>query len=151
MVITFIDLFHLIIPDIISIPGIFVGLCVHILLEPKGLYLNAAIDSIIGAAGGGALLFLVAFVYEKIKKQEGLGGGDIKLIAMLGAFFGWRAALLILLASSIIGSIVGLFLIVVLKRDARHPIPYGPFLAVAGLLYLFLGEKFMGWYITLFV
>jgi len=151
VIITFIDIFHLIIPDIISIPGIFVGIGVHVLFESHGFYLHAFIDSLIGAIGGGALLFIVAYVYEKLKKQEGLGGGDIKLIAMLGAFFGWKASLFILLMSSIMGSVVGLFLILVLRKDKKYPIPYGPFLALAGLLNLFFGERFVSWYMHLFM
>jgi leader peptidase (prepilin peptidase) / N-methyltransferase len=151
VIISFIDLEHRIIPNEISIPGIFVGIGVHTILAGSGGYGAAAIDSIIGAVAGGGALFLVAFVYEKIKKQEGLGGGDIKLIAMLGAFFGWRASIFILFASSVIGSIVGLLMIAVLRKDMKYAIPFGPFLAAAGLVYLFVGREILHWYLGMFV
>lgn len=142
VIVAFIDLGHRIIPDGISIPGIPVGIAVHTLLAPRGMHLGAALDSILGAAAGGGALFLVAMAYEKLKKQEGLGGGDVKLIAMLGAFFGWKAAIFILLVSSVMGSIVGVFLMLVLRKDMKYAIPFGPFLAAAGLVQLFVGSLF---------
>ena len=150
VIITFIDLEHRIIPDEISLPGIAVGIGANALLAPAGARVDATIDSVLGAAAGGLALFLVAAAYEKLKKQEGLGGGDIKLIAMLGAFFGWRASIFILLLSSILGSIVGLLLIVALRKDMKYAIPFGPFLAAAGIVYLFIGQKLILWYLRLF-
>ena len=149
VVISFIDLSHRVIPDVISIPGIFVGIGVHLILEGSGRYPQAAMNSVVGAVLGGAMLFVVAFVYEKIKKQEGLGGGDIKLIAMLGAFFGWRAAIFILFMSSVLGSIVGAVLVLVLRKDMKYAIPFGPFLSLAGLVYLFFGRYLVQWYVGL--
>ena len=150
VVISFIDLSHRVIPDVISIPGIFVGIGVRVVLEGSaGRYPQAALNSVAGALLGGAMLFLVAFAYERIKKREGLGGGDIKLIAMLGAFFGWRAAIFILFMSSVLGSIVGALLILVLRRDMKYAIPFGPFLALAGIIYLFFGRYLINWYVGL--
>jgi len=145
-----IDLGHYILPDSITIPGIFVGIAVHTLLDGQGEYLSHAVDSLLGIAVGGGALYIVALVYEKIKKAEGLGGGDVKLIAMLGAFFGWRAALLILLMSSILGSIVGLFMVLAFRKGMKYAIPFGPFLALAGIVYLFAGERIIQWYLGLF-
>ncbi len=149
VIVSFIDLKHRIIPDSISIPGIFVGVGAAVLLSVDGARLSAAIDSVLGAVVGGLTLFLVATAYEKLKKQEGLGGGDIKLIAMLGAFFGWRASIFILLVSSVLGSLVGLVMILVLRKDMKYAIPFGPFLAAAGIIYLFFGPRLILWYLGL--
>lgn len=150
LIVTFIDLKHMIIPDSISIPGIVVGLIVHTLFKIDGDYLSSFIDSVAGILVGGGLLFLVAFAYEKLKKKEGLGGGDIKLIAMLGAFFGWKSVVLILLLSSLLGSIIGLVLILIFRKDSEYAIPYGPFLVLAGILNLFWGQELIFWYLGLF-
>ena len=149
VIITFIDLEHRIIPNEISIPGIFVGIAVHTFLS-GGVYWRAALDSVIGLVAGGGILFLVAYVYEKLRKQQGLGGGDVKLMAMLGAFFGWQGVLFILLISSVVGSVIGIIFVVILRKDIKYAIPFGPFLAFAGMIYLFLGQKLIYWYLTLF-
>lgn len=140
VIITFIDLEHMIIPDVISIPGIFVGIAVNMLFAANGHRFASGLDSLIGAAVGGGILFAIAFIYEKIRKSEGLGGGDIKLMAMLGAFFGWREAIIILFFSSVIGSIVGLAIIVFQRKDLKYAIPFGPFLCLAGFINLFIGD-----------
>lgn len=150
VVVSFIDLSHRIVPDVISIPGIFVGIGAHTLLAGKGRYGEAAIDSLAGAVAGALFLFLVAYAYEKLKKQEGLGGGDIKLMAMLGAFFGWRAAIFILLMSSVIGSVIGIIFIIILRKDMKFAVPFGPFLALAGIINLFVGDRLVYWYMDLF-
>lgn len=146
IIVSFIDLKHRIIPDIISIPGIFAGIGIHTLFSGEGKFVSGAIDAVAGAATGGLFLFFVAVIYEKIKKQAGLGGGDIKLIAMLGAFFGWRAAILILCMSSILGSLVGVILITVLRKDMKFAIPFGPFLSIAGIIQLIFGDWLILWY-----
>jgi leader peptidase (prepilin peptidase)/N-methyltransferase len=145
-----IDLKHYILPDSITLPGIVIGIAVHTLLEGQGDGLAHLMDSGLGIVVGGGTLYLVATAYEKIKKQEGLGGGDVKLVAMLGAFFGWRAVILILLMSSLLGSVVGLFLIVALRKNMKYAIPFGPFLAASGITYLFVGERLIDWYLGLF-
>lgn len=149
VIVSFIDLKHLIIPDSISVTGIFVGCIVHVLLGDKG-YLANFLDSVFGIVAGGVTLFAVAYIYEKIKKQEGLGGGDVKLAAMLGAFFGWKASFFILFLSSITGTVVGLAVILLFKKDMKYAIPYGPFIAFAGLCYLFFGDAILAWYLGLF-
>lgn len=150
VIISFIDLEHRIIPDVISISGIFVGIAVNMFLAGRFAYMNALVDSVLGMLAGGVFLYLVAFLYEKIKGCEGLGGGDIKLIAMLGAFFGWRAAIFILMLSSVLGSLVGIVLILALRKNTKYAIPFGPFLAVAGLVQLFVGNRIIYWYTHLF-
>jgi leader peptidase (prepilin peptidase)/N-methyltransferase len=104
----------------------------------------------LGVLVGGGFLCIVGLGYEWLKKQEGLGGGDVKLAAMLGAFFGWKAVIFILLVSSVLGSIVGILLIVVLKKGLKYAMPFGPFLVVAAYIYLFFGEKILNWYLSLF-
>lgn len=115
----------------------------------KSFMLQTAVDSAIGVLVGGGFLYLVAFAYEKVRKQEGLGGGDIKLAAMLGAFFGWRAIIFILLLGSLLGSIIGLIFIIAMRKGARFAIPFGPFLAASGITYLFYGPAIIGWYLGL--
>ncbi len=146
VIVTVIDLEHRIIPDEISLPGIPVGIAVHTITHASMGYGWAALDGLLGALVGGGVLFLVAFAYEKLKKQEGLGGGDIKLIAMLGAFLGWRAAILTLFAASLLGSIVGLILVLILRKGMKYAIPFGPFLVAGGMLYFFFGNNFLRWY-----
>ncbi|MDO8527342.1 MAG: prepilin peptidase [Deltaproteobacteria bacterium] len=145
----FIDLEHRIIPDSISLPGILAGVLVHFIDSPPDWEKQALIESGLGILAGGGFLFLIAWGYEKIKKREGLGGGDIKLAAMLGAFFGWQAVLMILLMASILGSIIGL-LVISIKKDWDYALPFGPFLAISAYLQLFLGQPILQWYLSLF-
>ncbi|MFH1874677.1 MAG: prepilin peptidase [Pseudomonadota bacterium] len=150
IVVTFIDLEFRIIPNQITLPGIAAGFLVSIFFAGKYTYYEAALNSMLGILVGGGFLYLVAFIYEKLKKAEGMGGGDVKLAAMLGAFFGWRAAIFILFASSVLGSLVGLLLLIIKKKDAKFAFPFGPFLALAGLIYFFFGKQIIGWYLGLF-
>ncbi len=144
----FIDLQHRIIPNSISLPGILIGAVVHYLAAPPMMETQALIDSGVGIVIGGGFLFLVAWAYEKIKKREGLGGGDVKLAAMLGAFFGWQAVLMILLIASVLGSVIGL-LVVSLKKNWEYALPFGPFLALAAYFQLFWGKAILVWYLGL--
>lgn len=142
IVITFIDFAHGIIPDTISIPGVFVGFGASFFLSTPG-YLN----SIIGIALGGGTLFAVAAAYYFITGREGMGGGDVKLLAMIGAFLGWRGVLLTLLAGSLAGSVIGVFVMLIFKKDSKFALPFGPFLAIGAAIYLFCGERLIDWYI----
>lgn len=149
IVVTFIDLEHRLIPDVISLPGVVAGAMARLAFM-KGDLTPVLIDIILGILVGGGFLCIVGIGYELLKKQEGLGGGDVKLACMLGAFFGWKAVIFILLVSSILGSLVGLFLIFVLKKGLKYAMPFGPFLVAAAYIYLFWGEKILNWYLTLF-
>jgi leader peptidase (prepilin peptidase)/N-methyltransferase len=142
IVITFIDLDHQLIPDAISLPGIFVGFAAALLFgTPTWL------DSLIGIALGGGLLWAVAAGYERLTGREGMGGGDIKLLAMIGAFLGWRAIPVTLLIGSLLGSVIGLSLMAVRGRDTKMAIPFGPFLAAGAVVALFWGEPLIEWYL----
>jgi len=145
VVITFIDLDHQIIPDVISLPGIIVGFLCSFAVP----WLSWS-DSLLGILLGGGSLWLVAVVYELLTKKEGMGGGDIKLLAMLGAFLGWKAILPIIFISSLVGSLVGVPLILVKKADSKLAIPFGPFLALGALIYLFWGPQLISWYLSFY-
>lgn len=142
--ISLIDLDHQIIPDQISLPGIVVGFaCALLLGQPRWT------DSLIGLLAGGGFLWAVAEGYYRLTGREGMGGGDIKLLAMIGAFLGWRALPVTLMLASLGGSLVGLGLILAHRSDARVPIPFGPFLAAGAVCALFFGEPLLAWYLRL--
>jgi leader peptidase (prepilin peptidase) / N-methyltransferase len=132
--ITFIDLRHQIIPDGISLPGIpaFFFLAVF--------FMNLTVwESLLGILIGGGCLFMIAFLYEIITKREGMGGGDIKLLAMLGAFLGWKSLFFILFVSSLLGAVVGVSAMIIKGQDMKYAVPFGPFLSIAAVAYLFVG------------
>ena len=140
-VVTFIDLDHRIIPDAISLPGI-----------PLFFLAALAVPSVtwrasaIGIVVGGGSLFAVAWVYQFMTGREGMGGGDIKLLAMIGAMIGWQGILFTLFAASAIGTIVGLLAMIRSGKGMRLAIPFGPFLAMGAIIYLFFGESLISWY-----
>jgi leader peptidase (prepilin peptidase)/N-methyltransferase len=144
IVITVIDLYYQIIPDVISIPGIGVGL-LGSLFFPGITFL----DSLIGVLVGGGSLFLVATLYQWLFKREGMGGGDVKLLAMIGGFLGWKSVILTILLSSFIGSIVGILVMIFKGKDFKTAIPFGPFLSIGAVISLFYGEFIIGWYFGL--
>jgi leader peptidase (prepilin peptidase) / N-methyltransferase len=144
IVITVIDLYHQIIPDAISLPGIGVGLLASLLIPQITLF-----NSVIGILLGGGSLFIVATFYQWLFKREGMGGGDVKLLAMIGAFLGWKAVLLTILLSSLIGSVTGILMMVVKGKDFKYAIPFGPFLSLGAVISLFYGEEIVRWYLAL--
>lgn len=143
IVISFIDLDHQIIPDEISLPGIVVGLVVAAVGYGPPL-----VDSAIGVLLGGGLLWAVAAGYAALTQREGMGGGDIKLLAMIGAFLGWRGVLVTVILGSLSGAVVGLALINLGGADRRVPIPFGPFLALGAVCALFCGDALIDWYLS---
>jgi leader peptidase (prepilin peptidase)/N-methyltransferase len=144
IVITVIDFYHQIIPDTISIPGIGVGL-LGALIVPDIAFFN----SLIGILVGGGSLFLVATLYQWLFKREGMGGGDVKLLAMIGGFLGWTSVILTILLSSLIGSIVGITVMILKGKDFKTAIPFGPFLSIGAVISLFYGESLIRWYLYL--
>jgi leader peptidase (prepilin peptidase)/N-methyltransferase len=142
IVITVIDLYHQIIPDVISLPGIGIGLLTSLII-PQITFFN----SLMGILLGGGSLFLVATLYEWIFKREGMGGGDVKLLAMIGAFLGWKAVILTIILSSLIGSITGILIMILKGKDFKYAIPFGPFLSLGAVIALFYGESLMRWYL----
>lgn len=133
-----IDYDHMIIPDELSIGGAVVGLLFSLL--PGGVL---PIDAIIGALVGGGSLWLIRWAHMKISGIEGMGLGDVKLACAIGAFFGWFALPMILFISSILGLLIAGSLILIKRKGARTPIPFGTFLAVGSILYALFGERVM--------
>ena len=144
VVITFIDLDHQIIPDVISLPGIAAGFIFSFFIPQLGWR-----NSLIGILVGGGSLWLVASGYELLTKKEGMGGGDIKLLAMMGAFFGWKAIPFIIFVSSLTGSVIGITVMLVRKKDSKLAIPFGPFLALGSVVYIFFGSRIIHWYLSI--
>ena len=141
ILITFIDLDHRIIPDILSLPGIAVFFLASLAL-PEINWL----DSLLGILVGGGSLYLVAQVYYLFTRKEGMGGGDIKLLAMIGALVGWKGVLFTIFVSSAVGTIAGLGVMLVTRQNLKLAIPFGPFLAIGATTYLFFGTRVMAWY-----
>ncbi|MGC8900317.1 MAG: prepilin peptidase [bacterium] len=142
--ITFIDLDHRIIPNAISYPGIVIGFVSSFFIST-----NNPINSIIGIFAGSGILFLTAFIYRAVTGVEGMGMGDVKLMAMIGAFLGWQASLFTIVISALVGSIVGVVLIVFMGKGRRYAIPYGPFISASAVIYLFYGKMLIDLYLRL--
>jgi leader peptidase (prepilin peptidase) / N-methyltransferase len=142
LVVSYIDLDHQIIPDVITLPGMGLGVLAAVTVLPIGL-----LDSMLGLLLGGGVLFALAWISPYLFGKEGMGGGDIKLLAMIGAFLGWKPVLLTMLIAAIIGSIVGVTLIAckVLRRDQY--LPFGPFLALGAIVSMFFHQDLFNWYI----
>ncbi|MFA4917033.1 MAG: prepilin peptidase [Syntrophales bacterium] len=138
IVITVIDIYHQIIPDLITLPGIPIFFLVAVFFMDLRLK-----EALLGILLGGGSLYVVAFVYELLTKREGMGGGDIKLLAMLGAFLGWKSLLFILLFSSLLGASIGVTLMMIKGKDMKYAVPFGPFLSLAAVAYIFFGSYFM--------
>ena len=138
VIITAIDIKHQIIPDVITIPGIAFGLIV-------GIYTIGYNDSLLGLFLGSGLFYLLA-----VLSNGGMGGGDIKYIAAIGALLGWQKVLLVIFIGAFLGSIVGLFLIIIQKKSRKSTIPFGPFLAVGTLITLFYGNSLIRVYLEYF-
>ncbi len=144
--VSFIDFDHMIIPDSFSLGGIVVGLVGAFLNDGRTLA-----DSLLGVLTGGGFLWAVAYLYYVWRKQEGMGGGDIKLLAWIGAVLGWKAIPFVILSSSLVGSFVGLSVSLKSKQGMSTTIPFGPYLALGAILYIFFGEQFTHWYFGFFL
>lgn len=145
LVITFIDLEFQIIPDSITLPGILIGMIFAVFLFPdpfEELQKTGLTNSLIGLFVGGGLFFLIA-----VLSRGGMGGGDIKMMAMIGALMGWKAVLLTTMIGSLAGSVVGIGLMIIKGKDRKTKIPFGPFLALGAVMTLFYGRAIMVWYL----
>jgi leader peptidase (prepilin peptidase)/N-methyltransferase len=139
-----IDLEHHLLPDRITLPGIAVGL-IFSLVVPPGI-----VAAILGAVLGYGVLWAIAEAYFRYSGQEGMGGGDLKMLAMVGAFLGWKLVLVTLVLSSVTGSLIGLLVIVFRRGDMKYALPYGTFLAAAALLASLVGDQIVAWYTGLY-
>ena len=133
-----IDFQHQIIPDVISLPGIVVGFGLSF-VNPFVTWQDAGL----GILFGGGSFYLVALVYYLLTKREGMGGGDIKLLAMIGAFLGWQSLPFVVFGSSVLGTVAGVWAMIEQRKGGKTVIPYGPFLAMAALLYLFFRQEIL--------
>ncbi|MBK9323851.1 MAG: prepilin peptidase [Bdellovibrionaceae bacterium] len=143
---TFIDFDHMILPDQFTLSGIIIGLL--------GAWLNPErnfMDAIFGVLLGGGFLWAMAYFYYLFTKQEGMGGGDIKLLAWIGAVLGWKAIPFVIMSSAIVGSVVGLILARKQNQGLKTVIPFGPYLALGAGLHLFGGQTIGLWYFNLFL
>ncbi len=130
----FIDLKHMYLPDIMTLPGLALALTISVFNDNPGW-----MDSVLGALFGGGLLWVLAFSYKKWRGVDGMGGGDIKLLAWIGALFGFQSVSFILLISSIAGTFVGAYFMIFQNKNSKtYAIPFGPFLITAAYIFYFL-------------
>jgi len=151
VVVSFIDLDVQIVPNVISLPGIGLGFVASLAQYPwpaDSLSIPPSpLSSFIGILIGGGFLWSVAWVYEFFTGTEGMGGGDVKLLAMVGAFLGWPSVPLTLFFASITGSVIGVIFMIRTRAGRKYAIPFGPFLCVGALFYLFLGRIVLDFYL----
>jgi leader peptidase (prepilin peptidase) / N-methyltransferase len=152
IVISFIDLDVRIVPDVISLPGIVVGLLLsiighYLLRDPLGI-VPTPLGALLGVLLGGGFLLAVAWAYERFTGVEGMGGGDIKLLAMIGAFLGWPAIPLTIFLSSLGGSVIGVGFMLAKGVDRRFALPFAPFLCLGAVVYLFFGRDIIDFYFS---
>ncbi len=131
---TFIDIDHQLLPDSMTLPMLWVGL----VLSVFGVFTNP-VDAIIGAVAGYLSLWSVAMLFHLVTGKEGMGYGDFKLLAMLGAWLGWQMLPFIILCSSFVGAFLGILILMIQGKDKSTPIPFGPYLAISGLLAMLWG------------
>jgi len=144
MVLFAIDLEHHLLPNVITVPGIVVGFAFSLFTEPGW------ISSLIGILLGGGVLYAIAEGYYWVRHEEGLGMGDVKMLAMVGAFLGWKLTLMTLMLASFAGSAVGLALIAAQRGNMKYALPFGTFLAMGAALAAAVGSSVLNWYLGLF-
>ena len=153
IIITFVDLDVRIVPDVISIPGIGLGLLASLIQYQWSIdrlsNLPSPISSLVGILIGGGSLLLVAWAYQFFTGVEGMGGGDIKLLAMIGAFLGWPSVPVALFFASLTGSVVGLIFMFWKGVGSKYALPFAPFLCLGAVVYLFLGDLLVAFYLPL--
>ena len=139
-----IDLQHKILPNVITLPGIVVG---FLLSEVAGPGWQA---SLIGIAAGGGSLWAIAEIYYRVRHEEGLGMGDVKMLAMIGAFLGWKLVLLTLILASFSGTLIGVGVLIAKKESLKYALPFGTFLALGAIVAAVAGDPLLTWYLGLF-
>ncbi|MBI3327061.1 MAG: prepilin peptidase [Nitrospinae bacterium] len=145
VIVALIDLDHQIIPNIITYPGMVVGLGLSFRALPLNPLMGSPLlASLVGLLAGGIFFYAVALV-----SRGGMGGGDIKLIAMIGAFLGWQGTLFTILVGALTGSLVGIALMLLGKKGRRDKVPFGPFLSLGAIVFTLLGDDLIDWYVRL--
>jgi len=135
-----IDLEHQILPNSITLPGIAIGLLLS-LIAPPGWQ-----AALLGALLGAGILYGIAWAYYLWRREEGMGMGDVKMLAMIGAFLGWKAVLVTLVLSSFSGAIIGVILMSAQRGGMKFALPFGTFLSIGALIAMFAGEPLVAWY-----
>jgi len=139
-----IDLEHQILPNSITLPGIVIGVLFSI-IAPPGIK-----DSLIGVVLGGGILYAIAGGYYLWRREEGMGMGDVKMLAMIGAFLGWKSVLVTLVLASFSGAIIGLLLMAVQRGTMKYALPFGTFLAIGAVVAMLAGDPLIAWYAGFF-
>jgi leader peptidase (prepilin peptidase)/N-methyltransferase len=140
------DLQTMRLPNVITIPGIVVGLACSLMLPPP----PGIVNSLIGAALGAAVPWLISYVWLRVKGVEGMGLGDVKMLAMIGAFLGWQQVWVVLFFASLTGALVGVTMLAIQKRSLATRLPFGTFLAVAAYTASVIGGPVVSWYVGLY-
>jgi leader peptidase (prepilin peptidase)/N-methyltransferase len=135
-----IDLEHHLLPNAVTLPGILVGLAFSLVTEPGWMM------SLVGVVLGGGVLYAIGEIYYRLRHEEGLGMGDVKMLAMIGAFVGWKLTLVTLVMASFAGSVIGLLLIATGRGTMKHALPFGTFLALGAALAVVVGPDLIEWY-----
>lgn len=141
----FIDFYHQILPDEITLPGLLLALVYSLFREDLNLR-----QALIGAVAGAGFLLLIYVAYYLLRKREGLGMGDVTMMLLIGAYLGWRQAFFTLILASFVGALVGIFFIFYRKKDFQYSLPFGTFLAPAAFAALLWGERIISAYLSLF-
>lgn len=147
---SWIDIDHMILPDQITLGGLVVGLLGAMLNPERSFW-----DALLGVLLGGGFLWLIAILYYSLTKNEGMGGGDIKLLAWIGALLGWKAIPFVILVSALVGTMVGLGIALRSSSGLKTAIPFGPYLALGALIYMLggqtLAQGYLGFFLPAFV
>jgi leader peptidase (prepilin peptidase)/N-methyltransferase len=141
LVLALIDVDQRILPNVITLPGAVVGLALAF-FDPRVEWL----DALIGGFLGGGLLYFVAWAYLKLRGREGMGMGDVKMMLLVGSFLGWQGALMTIFVGSLVGSVIGVTMIALSRKGWEYALPFGTFLAAAGVLVAFRGPQLFAWY-----
>ena len=150
VVIVFIDFDHQIIPDSITLPGIPIAVVLGSFILPDPFLRHEEmgyVNSIIGFLAGGGFFYIIAIAGRAILKKDAMGGGDIKMMAMVGGLLGWKGVILTTFLGSLFGSLIGVSLIMLKGREWGSKIPFGPYLALGALVSLLWGEDILRWYL----
>jgi len=139
-----IDLEHQILPNSITLPGIVAGVLMSFIAPPGWR------DALLGVLLGAGILYAIAGAYYLWRREEGLGMGDVKMLAMIGAFLGWKAVLVTMVLSSFSGAVIGLALIAAQRGGMKLALPFGTFLALGALVAMFVGAPLVTWYAGFF-
>jgi len=142
IIIAFIDLNEQIVPDVISLPGIVIGFILSFFV-PYISFINSAL----GVLVGGGIILIIGLAGSVIFKKEAMGGGDVKLAAMIGAFLGWRYIIISLFLGFFLGALTGIFLILLKIKSREDVVPFGPFIVLGSFITLLWGEKIISWYL----